>query len=65
LPDHIGGGILEYPLGGAVHRLDNATLVDGDNAVENIVDDGPGPALGSGTKAKKIMLKRVKMAVPY
>jgi hypothetical protein len=37
---HLGGSIAEGPLGGGVEGIDDAVLVDGDDAVDRGIDDG-------------------------
>jgi hypothetical protein len=39
LPDDLARGIAEDALGGAIERVHRAALVDGDDAVDDVVDD--------------------------
>ena len=39
LPDRLGGGIAEQPLGRGAERLDDAALVDDDHGVRDGVED--------------------------
>src|SRR5258706_494557 len=46
LPEDLGGGVAEKPLGRRVERLDPAMLVDGDDSIDHMVHDGAHPLLG-------------------
>ena len=41
VPDHLVGGIAEHPLGGMVETLDDAAIIDGDDAVHRRIQNRP------------------------
>src|SRR5579859_6995894 len=45
--DDLGFGIAEHPLAGVVEGLDIASVINGDKAIDRIVDDGCEHGLGA------------------
>ena len=48
LPDHLAGLVAEDPLGRRIEGLHDRLLVDGDDAVQDVIDHGADAGLGLG-----------------